>query len=187
MPISTANTDDVSDITLLLVDDEQIYLDSLQDSLGDLVARTYTAIDGEAALCIAHNQKVDIAIIDVRLPNMSGLELLEELKALHRNTVVVMLSGYGDKDLIQNGLRLGLYDFIDKPFDQNLIRAALMRYIEKVKTDRYLNLILQELLISSQLADPETFNSMPENERHRSLEALLGLVRLKKLKSPEPM
>lgn len=177
------NTHTISDITLLCADDEEGILFLLKDILGDMVARMHTATTCEEALSIAKNEPVDIAIIDFRMPQMGGLRLLEELKKERPAMLVSMLSAYGDKTLIQSAIRLGLYDFIDKPFDEALLRHSVQRYIDRVKSDRYLDLILQELLLSSNMGDADRFFQLGTDERQKVLRALLGTIRLKRLRS----
>lgn len=174
---------DVSNIRLLIADDEEGILELVSEGIGDLVSHVYRASTCEDALALAQAHRIDVAIIDVRMPIMGGLRLLEELKKQSPTMLVAMLSAYGDKELIQTALRLGLYDFIDKPFDLNLLRHSMTRYIDRVKSDRYLSLILEELLESSEFSDPARFAGLTEHEREKVLKALLGTVRLRRLRS----
>ena len=116
--------------TIALVDDDRNILTSVQITLeaeGFLV-RTYT--DGESALQGMLARPVDLAVLDVKMPRMDGMELLQRLR--QRSTMPVIFLTSKDEELDQlMGLRLGADDYITKPFSQRLllerIRALLRR------------------------------------------------------------
>ncbi len=116
--------------TIALVDDDRNILTSVTMTLeaeGFLV-RTYT--DGESALAGILSRPVDLAVLDVKMPRMDGMELLQRLRARTQLPVIFLTSKDEEVDELM-GLRLGADDYITKPFSQRLlierIRALLRR------------------------------------------------------------
>ncbi len=114
---------------ILIVDDEATIRESLQEAL---VAADYdvtTADSGEAALARCHGESFDLVITDLRLPGVSGLEILKALRNQGDQVPVIMMTAYGDVDTAVSAMRDGAYDFIPKPFKLGVIkkqvRAAL--------------------------------------------------------------
>ena len=91
---------------ILFVDDEVFVLDGLKRMLRRM--RTQWEMEfvdsGEAALGVMAQKEFDVIVSDMRMPNMNGAELLNEVKDLHPNTIRFILSGYSDKDLILKSL-----------------------------------------------------------------------------------
>ena len=117
--------------TIALVDDDRNILTSVQMTLeaeGFLV-RTYT--DGESALQALLAKPADIAVLDIKMPRMDGMELLQRLRARTAMPVIFLTSKDDELDELM-GLRLGADDYITKPFSQRLllerIRALLRRH-----------------------------------------------------------
>ncbi len=114
---------------ILVVDDEATIRDSLVEFL---VADGYEVdaeAAGEAALARCHGQDYDLLITDLRLPGVSGLEVLQALRNQGQATPVILMTAYGDVDTAVGAMRSGAYDFIQKPFKlgdiRKQVRAAL--------------------------------------------------------------
>ncbi len=116
--------------TIALVDDDRNILTSVTMTLEaeGFVVRTYT--DGESALAGILSRPVDLAVLDVKMPRMDGMELLQRLRARTQLPVIFLTSKDEEVDELM-GLRLGADDYITKPFSQRLlierIRALLRR------------------------------------------------------------
>jgi diguanylate cyclase (GGDEF)-like protein len=112
--------------TLLLVDDEPNVLNSLERTLEDDGYIIYTADSGKSALALLATTTVQLIISDQRMPNMTGAELLTEVKKLYPNTARIILSGFTDfnalKDAINNG---AIYKFINKPWDIDVLKTVV--------------------------------------------------------------
>ncbi|TWB93151.1 LuxR family two component transcriptional regulator [Bradyrhizobium macuxiense] len=110
--------------TILVIDDDQAMRDSLAfllDVNGFSVATYETAAD---FLHHFADYKVDCVISDIRMPGMSGLELVRELKADGTAYPVILMTGHGDVALAVEAMKAGAVDFIEKPFeDEALLRA----------------------------------------------------------------
>jgi signal transduction histidine kinase len=110
--------------TLLVVDDE----DTVRQSLRVIFKDDYQVImagDGAAAIEIAQKTKVDVAILDIKMTTMSGIEVLERLKWVDPSIEAVMLTAYETTDLMRQALRLRACDYITKPFDVSTMRKAV--------------------------------------------------------------
>jgi len=117
--------------TIALVDDDQNILASLSATLEDEGYSVDTYPDGEAALEGIGSRPVDLAILDIKMPRMDGMELLSALRQRDTLPVIFLTSKDDEVDEIM-GLRLGADDYIKKPFSQRLllerIRAVLRRH-----------------------------------------------------------
>ena len=116
--------------TIVLVDDDRNILTSVQMTLEQegFAVRTYT--DGESALQALLAKPADLAVLDIKMPRMDGMELLQKLRARSAMPVIFLTSKDDELDELM-GLRLGADDYITKPFSQRLllerIRALLRR------------------------------------------------------------
>lgn len=117
--------------TIALVDDDQNILASLSAALEDEGYAVDTYPDGEAALDGMGSRPVDLAILDIKMPRMDGMELLGALRQRDSLPVIFLTSKDDEVDEVM-GLRLGADDYIKKPFSQRLllerIRAVLRRH-----------------------------------------------------------
>ena len=116
--------------TLLIVDDEEGPRQSLRvvfkDDYNLLIAG-----DGARAIEYAKQQKINAAVVDIRMTGMSGTEVLEKLKAIQPSIEVIMLTAYETVDTIRRALRLGACDYLNKPFDIATIRKAVATAMER--------------------------------------------------------
>jgi DNA-binding NtrC family response regulator len=103
-------------VTILIVDDELMMRKLLEKILTREGYRILTAEDGEQALDIVKSDKVNIIISDMKMPNMSGFELLRAVKADHPEIGMIMMTAYGDTYTVKDALLLGADEYITKPF-----------------------------------------------------------------------
>lgn len=123
--------------TIALVDDDRNILTSVAMTLEQegFAVRTYT--DGESALQALTTRPVDLAVLDVKMPRMDGMELLQRLRARSQLPVIFLTSKDEEVDELM-GLRLGADDYIKKPFSQRLLLErirALLRRNESSRAD----------------------------------------------------
>lgn len=116
--------------TLLIVDDEDGPRQTLemvfQDDYAILLAES-----GAEAIRLATQQRIDAAIVDIRMPNMSGIEALGQLKKIDPAIEVIMLTAYETIETAREALRLGACDYLTKPFDIGTIRQAVATAMER--------------------------------------------------------
>jgi signal transduction histidine kinase len=110
--------------TLLVVDDE----DGPRQSLRVIFQDEYEVLmapDGPSAIELAQNQRIDVAVLDIRMAGMSGIEVLERLKYVDSSIEVIMITAFETTDTMRQALRLRASDYINKPFDLGTMRAAV--------------------------------------------------------------
>src|SRR5271165_7213697 len=116
--------------TLLIVDDEEGPRQSLRVVFKDEY-NLLMASDGERAVELAKQNRIDVAITDIRMAGMSGVELLEQLKTVDPAIEVIMLTAYETVDTLRYALRLGACDYLNKPFDIATMRKAVASAMER--------------------------------------------------------
>ena len=115
---------------LLIVDDEEGPRQSLRVIFKDDY-ELLIANDGASAIEIAQKHKVDVAICDIRMAGMSGIEVLERLKFVDPAIEVVMMTAFETTDTMRQALRLRACDYINKPFDISTMRAAVSNAMQR--------------------------------------------------------
>nr|WP_276602704.1 sigma-54 dependent transcriptional regulator [Nannocystis pusilla] len=117
--------------TILVVDDEPSILDALQKVLAKENMSVRTASSGQQALDILRNVPVQVMITDLRMPGMTGEDLLKAVKALTPEVEVIMMTAYGTVENAVGAMKLGAYDFISKPLKRAAIIAAVQKALDK--------------------------------------------------------
>jgi two-component system, sensor histidine kinase and response regulator len=131
--------------SVLIVDDEAIIRDLCSKALKGY--RVFQARDGEEALKVFQKGEIDVILTDVMMPKMGGIELLRRLKEIEPTLVVIIMTGFAEKDMILNALKADADDFITKPLnllqlktavDKALVKKALKEEIANLKSmDRF--------------------------------------------------
>lgn len=117
--------------TLLLVDDEQNILSALTRLFRRDGYRVLTANGGSAGLALLAENEVGVILSDQRMPEMSGSEFLSKVKAIHPDTVRIMLSGYTDLASVTDAINRGaIYKFLTKPWEDELLRDNVRQAFE---------------------------------------------------------
>jgi two-component system nitrogen regulation response regulator NtrX len=115
---------------LLIVDDEQSIRDALVQVFEYEGHEVRGASDGPEALALAAQGRFDVIFLDVKMPGMDGLEVLERLREEDPNVLVVMVSGHGTIDTAVEATRKGAYDFLEKPLDTDRLLVTLRRALD---------------------------------------------------------
>ena len=102
---------------VLLVDDEEEFLETLGKRLRRRNVDVTIAISGEQALEILETAPVDVAVLDVRMPGMDGVEVLREIKKRRPLVEVIMLTGHASVEVAIRGMEMGAFDYLMKPMD----------------------------------------------------------------------
>ena len=116
--------------TLLIVDDE----DGARQSLRVIFKDDYDllmAADGATAVELAQKNKIDVAVLDIRMAGMSGIEVLERLKYVNPAIEAVMMTAFETTDTMRQALRLRACDYINKPFDVSTMRTAVATAMQR--------------------------------------------------------
>ena len=117
-------------LNICIVEDEEILRETLKDDLTD-AGYSVTAFDHPVkALEYITKNNVDVVVSDIRLPQMSGLELLPKIKSAKPETFVVMMTAFGTVDSAVEAMKKGAYDYLTKPFDKEELLIILDRIKE---------------------------------------------------------
>jgi len=96
--------------------------------------RVLMAMEGEHALHLVEHAPVDVVLLDLRLPGLSGLHVLEKLKALSPSLAVIVVTSYGSAETEREVVRLGAFAYILKPFNVSHLRETVKRAIARANT-----------------------------------------------------
>ncbi|MDA3917658.1 MAG: hybrid sensor histidine kinase/response regulator [Deltaproteobacteria bacterium] len=119
---------------ILLVDDEQDIREVIEISLSGSGYTVFTAENGKQALDIFKKEKPLIVLTDIKMPGMSGIDLLRKIKNINPDTEVIIITGHGDTDLAIKSLKYEAIDFITKPISYDALQIALKRANDKIIT-----------------------------------------------------
>lgn len=140
-------------LNILLVDDEIRLLQEIEEFLSSKKYKIYKAEKPSEAFKILEKHTIDIVILDIKLPEMSGLEVLKKIKGSYSDIEVIMVSGHGDMATVIEAMRHGATDYFPKPFrlvDINNAIARTKRFIELTRelkeTKSDLNLLSKKLI-----------------------------------------
>lgn len=115
---------------ILVVDDEHLIRWSLEQNLKKQGYEVVTAGNGEDALRIVREEQPDLILLDIQLPGMSGLEVLEKVKEFDDEIVVIMVTAHGGLETAVNAMRLGAYDYLNKPFNLDEMAIIIKKALE---------------------------------------------------------
>ena len=133
--------------TILIVDDEKNYLVVLEALLGPEGYETITADSGRNALRLIRGSDLDLVITDMKMPGMSGMELLEESKQTKPELPVIMMTAYGTIELAVEAMKKQAYDYITKPFQNEELKLTIKKALENswlIKENRRLSEALSD-------------------------------------------
>ena len=125
MDIATHTQTPADDVTILIVDDEQGARETLVDICADWGYQADTAATGQQALEKIAGRFYNVAVLDVRLPDMSGPDLLAHIKKVHPDTECIVATGYASLHTATRALHEGAYAYITKPLDINDLESKL--------------------------------------------------------------
>ncbi|WP_054032856.1 sigma-54-dependent transcriptional regulator [Desulfatitalea tepidiphila] len=134
---------------VLIVDDEERFLKTTQTLLEKEGYKVFTAADGYKGLDALKDRRIDVVVLDVKMPGMDGVEVLKRIKAEHPLVEVLMLTGHATMETAIDGLKLGAFDYLTKPCDIATLkekimaaydkRSAMLEKIQKAKFDRIIS------------------------------------------------
>ena len=110
---------------LLLVDDEERFINTTKILLEKKGISTFTALNGLDAMKILDEHRIDVVILDVKMPGLDGVEVLRRIKQNHPLVEVIMLTGHASVESAVDGLKLGAFDYLMKPCDISSLLAKV--------------------------------------------------------------
>lgn len=121
---------------ILIVDDERLICRSLAKEFAQEGYTVFTAENGKEALALYEEESPEVVLLDLKLPDMNGLEVLKRLRELDKNITVLIITAYGSLDSAIQALRLGAYDYLTKPFDLEAVSFAVRQALERSRLQK---------------------------------------------------
>ncbi|GFE56448.1 sigma-54 dependent transcriptional regulator [Geobacter sp. AOG1] len=115
---------------ILVVDDEHLIRWSLEQNLKKQGYEVTSAGNGEDALRMVREDQPDLVLLDIQLPGINGLEVLERIKEIDEEIIVIMVTAHGGLETAVNAMRLGAYDYINKPFNLDEMAIVIKKALE---------------------------------------------------------
>lgn len=159
-------------IRVLIVDDEVQLAQAFKKKLEQEGYLVTTAATGAEVLPLVREHPFDVAVLDIRLPDADGVDLLSRLKGMEPNLEVVMLTGHASVDTAIKSMKSGAYDYLVKPCKLTELSSVILKAYEK-KALREKNKVLEEHLQRIDLPDRFVGDSKPAREVKKNL-ALVG-------------
>lgn len=164
-------------ISILILDDEQRLLNELEEFLSRKDFLVFKAAAPSEAFDQLEKHKIDIAIVDIKLPQMSGLEVLQKIKESWPKTEVIMISGHGDMNSVIEAMRQGASDYFQKPFRLADIHQAIHRTERFISLSRQLDNYNKSIsLLTNRLYEAAGAPMIGESELIKKTFKLMGKV-----------
>jgi DNA-binding NtrC family response regulator len=192
--------------TILIVDDNE----DLQFNLSNIIKSegygVLTAGDGSTALKLVESKSPDLVLLDMRLPGMDGIKTLEEIRKIDANLIVIMLTAFGEVKGAVNAMKLGAFDYLTKPFDNEelvlIIKKALQtrnlskevenlrkQLGEKVLFDKVIGQSpeFEQVLKQVQIIAPTNMTVMIQGESGTGKEVICSLIHKLSSRKDKPL
>lgn len=125
---------------IMLADDEGIVLDALkfiiEKNFGD-TCQIETAKTGRSVIELAEQFSPDIALMDIQMPGINGIEAIKEIRKRNKSTQFIIVSAYDKFDYAKEAINLGVVDYINKPIRQDVIVEVLKKAMKTLDTERH--------------------------------------------------
>ena len=131
---STKNIN-IDPVRLLLIDDEEDFVNILSKRLNRRNMDVTKAFSGAEAVRVLRGQEFDVAVLDLKMEDMDGIEVLKILKMMDPRLVVIMLTGHGSAEAAEQGLKLGAFDYLAKPCVLKVLMEKIMEAYTHRKQD----------------------------------------------------
>ena len=113
-------------IRLLLVDDEEGYVSVLAKRMAKRNIDVTPALSGSAGIQVLRNNTFDVAVLDLKMEDMDGIEVLKIFKIMDPHMPVIMLTGHGSETAAREGIQFGAFDYLTKPCDLEELVAKIL-------------------------------------------------------------
>src|SRR5712691_11630350 len=141
---------------ILIADDDTVLRSELAGLLREDGHEVVGAADGEEALRLVERESFDAALLDLRMPKASGLEVLHRLRVTRPSTAVVVITGQGTIDAAVEAMKAGAIDFVEKPYEVDALRRTLRTVQEEQRARSLLGAPAAEGTIARVLSDAAT-------------------------------
>ncbi len=117
---------------VLIVDDEEELATTIAERLQIRGIHAQTATDGETALKMIEADPPQVVVLDVMMPGIGGIEILQRMNAQNLKIPVILLTGYGSKEQGMEGMKLGAFDYLMKPCDLNNLIGKIQEAVKNL-------------------------------------------------------
>ncbi|MCK6381589.1 MAG: fused response regulator/phosphatase [Leptospiraceae bacterium] len=162
-----------SNLEILIIDDDEFVAESVSAILNELGYYSICFNSAERGLAYFHVEKNPIIILDINLPKMSGLDILQEIKKINPSTQVIMMTGERDIQNVITSLKLKATDFLFKPFSVQTVNLSIQRaleyynlikekesYQQSIETDLQLAAKVQKKILQPSLSDKKIYTDL---------------------------
>ncbi len=159
---------------ILIVDDEL----GPRESLRMILQWDYDVVmaeGGRSALAVLEKENYDLVILDIRMPDINGIDLLAEIKQIAPDTEVVMITAYASVETAANALRYGALDYLIKPFQADAVRDAVEKGLQRSRQNRNLQSKMEQLELANRSLEEEIEQAYQDIQKHY-LETVRSLV-----------
>ena len=137
MAIDTTSATKTEACTILVVDDERSMREFLSIMLKKEGHDVVVADCGRAAVKILEHRPVDLLISDIKMPDMSGVDVLRRAREIRQDIVAIMITAFKSTDSAVEALRLGAHDYLEKPFDNEQLKKKVRHALEQRRVHEY--------------------------------------------------
>lgn len=131
--------------SILIIDDDVKLCNVLSLIMNKAGYTTHTANDGRAGIEIFHKESPAVIILDLRMPGIDGIEVLKQIKKISSETSVIIITAYGRVQSAVEAIRLGAYDYLSKPFDNDEIVLTVQRAIKERQMQQEIHTLKAQL------------------------------------------
>lgn len=158
-------------IDVLIIDDESQLVEAFKMQLTKEGMRVTGVFNARDALALLKKESFDVAVLDIKLPDMDGVDLLLKLKQMEPTLEVIMLTGFASVDTAIRSMKLGAYDYLTKPCKISELETVIVKAFEK-KSLKEKNIVLKEHLLRIAIHD----NFIGESMAMRKVRELISIV-----------
>ena len=115
---------------ILVVDDEETICNLLDEFLSQMDYQVKIATNGQEAIKKVEDEKPDIVLLDVKMPGITGIDVLGKIKNIDRNIGIIILSAFGDSGIIRDAMQLGADYYLEKPMKLEFLMQLLLAWQE---------------------------------------------------------
>jgi len=150
---------------VLVVDDNENLLEAIAKSLDDICQCVLTAQDAEKGREILEKEHVSIVLSDLLMPGVNGLDFIKGVKEQWPHVLCILLTGYGDKEICQSALDLGVFDYLEKPFRWDMLVHRIRNALIMANMQEERDLLLTKHLPVGSVNSMEEFYKLSLNEQ----------------------
>src|SRR5437868_2874024 len=131
---------------ILIVDDNEYLRYTLTEVLLDAGFKSFAVENGDKAIAEVKSKAYDLVILDMKLPGMSGMEILAKIKEINKNMPVIMLTAFGDIRSAVQAMKQGAKDYITKPFENDAMILTIKKTLEMKYLNEEVNLLRKKIV-----------------------------------------